>query len=348
MDYLKAYTEIDPELVERLLDTNYLKWMIKNLEQYQLGILIAACEQKVPSKKIASLPVKFLQNRLLKIKKDFLWVKMIPPYGDLIELRNEQEEFTEEEIFEIADNHPYEYEPNDIALMLFLQNHFEASLKYYEQHHQSKNGTREVSAKLNQKEHTERPKVSEEKDEKALSPKIEKKLQDRIQTLTNEKKQYMQQLKEVREELKEKNRATTIEMNELNRQLIAEKNERQLMKEKYEQLVKELADEKTEKSHLAAKILHLEEVQKKSRKKIALIGNPMNQTLLNSIKYDIDLFDVDNMKDLIELWTNYEERYFLAYAFDEMVFEALLPSSIREKIKIVETFTQLKREMEER
>lgn len=327
------YMEVEKELRARLEDKEFIKWVIEDLERWQLGLILLACEIKMPPRSIEKLHRRFLLNKIITARKKLIQIKMLPPYPFILE--GKERELSEEKIFKVAKEH--DLGEKGIALMLFLQNHYEAALKVYDERGKNKEiQVKEVDA-------------SKEKVE-ILSPKIERKLQEKIKNLTNVKLELTNQLVTIKEELKQKNKDYQIEINQLKQQIAENKKTAESFIEDYKQLEAALEKEMSEKSHLSAKILVLETMKKelpKKEKRIAFIGNPMNHAIVENAEYEIDVYELDDIESFIAQWTSYNLIFYLAYTIDKMVYEEAVPLSIRENIEHVENFMRLKEKVGE-
>lgn len=332
---MQEYSELEKEIQRQLEDKDFIKWLVEDLDRRQQGALLLACGHKISSKAMQRFPTQYMVNQLVLSRRKLVQDKILPPFPFILTYK--EEELTAEKILEIAKE--YECDSKGIALMLLLQNHYEASLEQYNQ--------RKDEKVTDVKQDVKTEKI--EQSAGILSPKIEKRLQEKIRILTKEKEELLTQVKSLKEEVKQKNLTHQNEINELKRNLAEEITAKKQYEENYSTLEIELEKEKVEKNHLAAENLMLETKieteMMKHKKKIAFIGDPMNASILAMKEVIIDVYDIDDIDALIENWTIYDHLFYLTYTIDEMFYEEIVPKYIQQKIEPIENFMMLKRKL---
>ncbi|MCG7344792.1 hypothetical protein MHZ92_11655 [Sporosarcina sp. ACRSL] len=343
---MKDAKELDDALIERLEDKEFVKWMIEKLNNKQLDLLLYSTSMSKKYNSQEKLPTQFLQNKLLiKTIRTKLWkMKIIPPLGFIVDNREKLgKEPTKEDLLELAEEH--NVDDRQKALMLFLQNHYEEALDLYDNRHAD-------DEKSPKKEKPKKEKVEQEPSQpkaETLSPKQEKKLQQKIDTLQKEKEDLINQVQQLKKELKEKNTEHQKEINQLTQDLAAEKASSKKLEEELAQLHKKFESEKAVEREQgnAEKEIEKQESVPKEKKKLAIIGNPKNNKVLRDDRFDIDLFELDNIEELIQSIDLYEHKLFLSYVIDEVLYEEKVSQENREKILTITNFKQLKDVMRE-
>lgn len=327
---MDAYLALEKDTLNRLEDREFIKWLIEDLDRHQLGVLLFSCDIKLPNTSIEKLPIPFIHNKLIGARKKLVQAKALPPFP-FISVDGE-EEFTEKKIIELAEKEKCTLK--ETALMLFLQHHFKATLRKYDHRDDEQPDEGELEK--------ERPKVKEE-----ASKKIEKILKKKIKNLTKDKEIYLEQVHLLKEELKQKNLLHQKKINELKRKLAEEVSENARLREKKSHLKDEIEKETAEKKQLSAQILVLETKMAEQQKRIALIGNPMNTSILTKGNYEVDIYEIEEVDRLIETWLTYDDLFYLTYTIDEMIYKETVPEHIRNKVRHIENFKKLKETMEE-
>lgn len=343
---MKKTKELDDGLIDRLEDKEFVRWMIEKLNNKQLDLLLYSTSMSKKYNSQEKLPTQFLQNKLLiKTIRTKLWkMKILPPLGFIVDNRSKlSKEPTKEDLLELAEEH--NADDRQKALILFLQNHYEEALDLYDNRHvEDKPSPKKEKPK---KENVEQQ-LSQNKAE-VLSPKQEKKLQQKIDTLLREKDELINQVQQLKKELKEKNTEHQKEINQLSQEIAAEKSSAKKIQEELSRIKSKIEKEKAVDRELS-KIDKEEEKQEplpKAKKKLAIIGNPKNSKVLKDNRYEIDLFELDNIEKLIQNIDIYEHKLFLSYVIDEVLYEEKVSKEIRKKIKRLTNFKELKDVLEE-
>lgn len=334
---MQDYSKLQKETRAQLEEKDFIKWLVEDLDRLQQGALLLACGKKISGKAMKSFPAQYIINQLMLVRKKMVLEVILPPFPFILPYK--EEELTAEKLIEIAKEN--ECNQKETALMLLLQNHYEDALKQYNKRTDEK--------QIETVEETTEEVI--ELPAEDVSPKIEKKLRERIQTLTREKEELLEQVKNIKEELKQRNLTTQSEINELQRNLAEETTKRTSLEEDYVKLQEDLLKEKAAKNHLAAEKLVLETkvetVLEKHKKKVALIGDPMNASLLAMKEIEINIYDIEEMDAFVESWNTYDYLFYLTYTIDEMIYEEAMPENLQGKIEHIDNFMMLKRKMGE-
>ena len=328
---MDAYLALEKDTLNRLEDREFIRWLIEDLDRWQLGVLLLPCDIKLPHTSIEKFPIQFLHNKLIGARKKFIQVKTVPPFPFISV--DEADEFTEKKIIKMAKDEKCNLK--ETALMFFLQNHYQAALKVYDERNMEQN---------NEKQEVKKETSKEQED---VSPRIEKSLKKKINNLTKEKIELQEQVQQLREELKQRNLTNQKDVNALKRQLADEVNQKEQMNTVNLEMKNELEKEKAEKNHLAAQILVLETKMEKEQKRIALIGNPMNTSILTKKNCQIDIYELEEIDHLIEKWSTYDHLFYLTYTIDEMMYKEVVPDHMQKSIQHIENFRKLKETMGE-
>lgn len=338
---LNELIELSKEQVEKLEDRDFLKWMIEELSNEELAMLLFITKTEENVKSLIKLPTPFLQNKVLAktVRAKLRSMELIPPFPFYIDAFKEGKLTSKEEIITFAEEN--DCDNRKTALILYLQNHYDESLQYYEKKHE------EPVQKKIKKEET----VKEEVEEKpGTSIKIENKLQLKIEKLTKEKDELIARNNKLKNELKEKNTEFLKELNQVRQALANEKKittdyEEQLKSFKLEVQKLQMENEKLQKENETA----VETISSTPRvkEKVAMIGNPKNSRILENEKFYISIFELEELPDLIREADQYAYIFYLSYIMDEAIYEETVPETIRKDIKRIETFMQLKEVMGE-
>lgn len=341
---MKDAKELDDALIERLEDKEFVKWMIEKLNNKQLDLLLFSTSMDKKYKAQDKLPNQFLQNKLLlKNIRTKLWkMKILPPLAIIVDNREMLgKEPAKEDLLELAEEH--NVDDRQKALMLFLQNHYEEALDLYDNRYVGDGKS------LKKKEKPKKEKVEQQLSqhkEETLSPKQEKKLQQKIDTLMKEKEDLINQVQQLKKELKEKNTEHQKEINQLSQDLATEKSSAKKLENELAQLHKKIESERAVEKELSKVEKEKEREKQESvpteKKKLAIIGNPKNNKVLKDNRFDIDLFELDNIEKLIQSIDLYEHKLFLSYVIDEVLYEEKVSQVIREKIITITNFKELK------
>lgn len=325
--------ELELDMLDQVEERAFIEWMIESLEREQLAALLLAINIKLPGTAIEKLHQGFIRNKLLQssARKKLKRKAILPPFPFMVKVKNEQ--LTKEELIALAqENHCSE---SQIALILYLQNYDEAALIYYDHREQQI---------LEEKEIGNKEDAAQQVTEK-LPPKIGKRLQQRITTLTKEKEELNKQVAALKEELKERNRTSQNELNQLKQEIAEATVETTRLTVENEQFQIALTEaKKQEQKHV--EVSTLKAIPTKSLK-VAFIGNPLNVSIVSMDNIQVDIYETDTIEDFINTWTAYDRIFYLSYTFDEVTYGNVVPENIREKIISVENFIKLKRMMGE-
>lgn len=181
--------------------------------------------------------------------------------------------------------------------------------------------------------------------------KILKKLEQKIEVLITEKSTLLEDARNMKNETKETFRQQQKEI-ELLKQELAEKNK--IINNNYmDTSALKIALESSLSSNelLKLKIKKLEprepEMFAIEKKKVALLGNPKNHSVVTRKYLDIDVFALDTIQDYLIFKDAYDYVFYLSYTLDKVVFEKHIPLEDRQRIVQIENFLSLKKKMEE-
>ncbi|MEK3937178.1 hypothetical protein MKY41_17875 [Sporosarcina sp. FSL W7-1349] len=336
--------EIDQEQVERLEDRDFIKWMIEELSSEELAMLLFVTKTEKNVKKLVKLPIPFLQNKVLAkaVRSKLRSMELIPPFPFYIEKMGEKEIESKDEIMEVVQEE--NCDARKAALIFYLQNHYEEAWEYYETRDEEETAAKEADV-VEKESEPEKP-----SEKQVVSAKIENKLQSKIEKLTIEKEELIARNNQLKQEVKEKNTEYIKDLNQA-RQALAE--EKKLVTELEEQLTKFKSDiEKLRAENAALRVENSNAVEQanlppRAKEKLAMIGHPKNSRILENEAFHITVFELDELQNFIEEADQYAYIFYLSYVIDEVVYEEMVPETIRENIKRIESFMQLKKVMGE-
>ncbi len=328
--------ELESAMNTRLEDKDFFEWMIDKLNRDQLALLLFASNIKQNANAISKLHKGFIRNKLLlkqtrvKLKNQ----KILPPFPFLV--GRAHEEFTKEELLTIAKDN--DCKKSEIALLLFLQNHYSEALKLYDDY-------MTVNTVLDpDKNSKEAVVIFKESVDEGMQPKIQKKLQQKIVILTQEKEELMEQLRKLKNDNKEKNRQHQKELNELKQELALEKNRASHFEEELKHthiLLEKEKDKHTKLIQLSEK----EDSSKKMVKKVALIGDPKNSSIIVKEMFTVVVYELDTIGDFLAVSETYDYIFYLSYTIDDVIYEEAIPADVRQRITRIDNFATLKKLM---
>lgn len=341
---------IDYLLLERLIERDYIKWMIDELDQENLSLLLLGIGIESRINNVKKINKQFLRNKLLlkpariKLRDKKLRIPII------FEIK--EEDLTIEKINEITEELSCS---NSIkALIFFMQNFYEESISIYD--------TREVKVEVEVEEEvgveedTKNIKILENTEDKKiigeteLKPKVEKRLQQKILNLDNENKKLQLHIQKITDETKEKISKRQSEINDIKHQLAEEKKKVVDAKKINDELEREnkkllvLMEKKL--NEVIKKEPNTPKIPSKNKKRIAMLGNPKNNKVLNMDEFDIDIYEASTIENFKEKVNNYHFIFLLQYRFDENIIDLTIPKSIANRIKRIENFQQLTKKLE--
>ncbi|MFJ5770788.1 hypothetical protein [Psychrobacillus sp. NPDC093180] len=336
---MKKYTT---EQLEQMVDKPFIEWMIEDLNPDQLSVLLFSVGVEKTIRRGTKLPKIFLINKLLaKAARVKLRDRMsVPPFNWSMEL--EMKDLSKDDIFEKAeiDNAP----TKELALALYLQNHFEEAMELYEQSEEIPKNINDTTDKKTEIKETEQQRNEEKNNE--LTTRKEKRFNQKITKLINENSQTQKQLVELKKEMKEKLSSKQQEIFLLNKRLTQEEQEKaQIIKEidflkNENDRLKEEAKKKEDKKTISAE-------PKSKMKKIAFLGNPKNKGILKNEQFQIEIFELEELSIVIDRVNDFEHIYLLTWRFLESEFENNATKEIKNKTVKIEAFPNLKQELED-
>lgn len=331
---MKADEKEEREKLENhYIEKEFIRWMLEELDQQQLGVLYAAAGMEENLHKACRLPKKFLLNNLLlKNRRVRLAEKRIVPIAYfLLEEINGKKEWTDTEIIEKGEQK--EADVKEIALSLFLQNYYAAAYALYE--HSKKDGNskeieKEKGKKADEKEYAGFERKTSRKQQKAA-----RKLELKAETLALEKGELQSQVRALKAEIKQLQQEKAKETADLRQQL----GKSEARAQKFEEQVAQMQKAEEEKKEEPVIVDPVEKV------KIALLGNPKNSKILRSDELQIDVFEAEEIERLVEKITQYKRVFYVSYAIDQVLIERSMPEEIRKQMIPVENFLELRRRL---
>lgn len=341
---MEKLRELDVGFIERLEDREFIKWMIEKLRNEELDLLLYSTNSSKNYKSQAKLHTQFLQNKILlkPIRTKLRTMKILPPFDFIFDNKEKfksDDDVSKGDLLNIAEEN--NADDRQTALMLFLQNHYEGALELYEKYSEVKEEVLEELPK-----EVEKKQASETKAD-TLSPKKEKKLQQKIDTLMKEKEELISQVQQLKKELREKNTEHQKEMNLLSQELALEKSNVAKSEEEIVRLLKQLENERTTHKELKQKVKVEPKPLQKEKIKMAMVGNPRNKSILSNRYFDIDIYELEDVEKLCRGIERYDQVLFLSWAIDEVQYEEQIPEDIRKEIKRISNFKGLRELMEE-
>lgn len=183
--------------------------------------------------------------------------------------------------------------------------------------------------------------------------KILKKLEQRVEILIIEKSTLLEEARNMKIETRETNRQQQKEIESLKQEL-AEKN-KIISNHKMDTSALKIALESSLSSNELLKLKMnkpLPSEPKKietdiEKKRVALLGNPKNNSVVTRTYLNVDVFTPDTIQDYLNFQEDYDYVFYLSYTLDRVVFEKFVPQEDRQKIVQLENFLSLKKKMEE-
>lgn len=329
------------QLAEKL----FIEWLIEDLDSTQLFFILKHLEIEVRPIKGKTLPVLFLKNKLLMktSRTKFRDTELFPPFKWLLDI---EDKLSVEKVLEAAAN--LDIPIREKALAYFMLNYYKEAYDLFEKRNEKiveepateeKTITQETSVELDDIDFT--PKSSK---------KLEKKLSQKIANLENERSQLQNQIKELQIEMNEKMKLKQNEITRLNGLIASEKNEKEKIyadtEQEKEQIIKEIDFLKQENDRMKLKADNKKKATPKSRK-IALLGNPKNQSILKNTSYEIEIFDYQNFPLIGERAEEFAFIFLLTWRFSMEEFEKQATSEINKKTSSLTSFVELKEKLGE-
>lgn len=286
------------------------------------------------------MPKPFLKNKLThKASRIKLRDKVVyPPFDWVFEF--DKKDVSKETLLQKATeaNAP----SSELACAFYLQNHFEEAFDLYMKRYSEGETGIEQAISHDQVKVRDTDFTVVQESEVQESPKKIKKLTQKITNLTKEKEQLIKQVQNLQGDLKEKLAQKQEEINKLYSDLSIERKER-------ETALKEIDFLKEENDQLKMKGKITESMPKKTSEKIqkvAFVGHPKNKGILKSDVLDIEVIESSGLKTFIARADQFAYIYLLTWRFPEEEFAALVPADIKKRTTNIESFIELKKELE--